>query len=66
MTNSVCLTYSVSYEMYAGDRPSSTLHAEPQGLGNTLQPTKDGMADSGPAIEVIEMANGETIWYASS
>ena len=47
-----------SYEMYTGDRSAST----------ELEPPKtpeDGMPEieDGQALEVIELANGETIWY---
>lgn len=54
------LTLCDRYEMYAGDRPTSSVNADSQ--ASTLQVSKDGVADSGPALEVIEMANGETIW----
>lgn len=48
---------SVSYDMYAGDsRGNSSAHPDTQGPGGQ-QP------EAGQALEVVELANGETIWY---
>lgn len=45
--------------MYAGDsRVTSNVPGEGQGDYDGMPPS-----ESGPALEVIEMANGETIWY---
>lgn len=49
---------SVRFEMYAGDsRAPSAAFAE----GGTSQFGEVGN-DNGTAVEVIELANGETIW----
>lgn len=46
------------YEMYAEDsRTPSVAHQRDDGDGAHA-------VESGPAIEVIELANGETIWWA--
>jgi hypothetical protein len=51
--------------MYAGDsKPPGQGTGEPHVLNATpsstdLPPT----SESGPALEVIEMANGDTIWF---
>lgn len=50
------------YEMYAGDRPLSSMNVDSQGAATSLLSPKDGLPESGPALELIEMANGETIW----
>jgi len=54
--------------MYAGDSkvPTSVVN-DSQGLNNsqssrTPDPDHLPASESGPALEVIEMANGETIW----
>ena len=46
------------YEMYAEDSraPSVAHHRDETDGAHPLE--------SGPAIEVIELANGETVWYA--
>lgn len=52
------------YEMYAGDNraPSATY-----GEGSTSQPVQGDMGgENGTAVEVIELANGETIWSVRS
>ena len=46
--------------MYSGDG-RGVLSAESPGDGSSHG--QDGIPESGPALEVIEMANGETIWY---
>jgi len=57
------------YEMYAGDSKtpgqitgdSHVLHPSPSSHNVDSDPPP--ASDSGPALEVIEMANGETIWF---
>ncbi|KAJ7083828.1 hypothetical protein C8R43DRAFT_1052001 [Mycena crocata] len=45
---------SFRYEMYSGEK---TVGSSPS------EPTQNGpISESGPAVEVIELANGETIW----
>ncbi|KAI0948569.1 hypothetical protein AcW1_005414 [Taiwanofungus camphoratus] len=56
-------TYDSLYEMYAGDsRIPNAAHAEAQGSNSSQHIQTDTIPESGPALEVIEMANGETIW----
>jgi hypothetical protein len=52
------------YEMYAGEsRVSSMTPVDPNGPGDQQNSkAEQGAADSGPALEVIQLANGETIW----
>ena len=47
--------------MYAGDGRGQTLSAESPGAGSS-QAQREVIPEAGPALEVIEMANGETIW----
>lgn len=51
------------YDMYAGDgRTQNAGILDAQG-GNGPQAAQTGtIPEAGPALEVIEMANGETIW----
>ncbi|KAI0329827.1 hypothetical protein GY45DRAFT_1324417 [Cubamyces sp. BRFM 1775] len=58
MSNSA---YDSLYEMYAGDSRGQTLSAESPGAGSS-QAQREVIPEAGPALEVIEMANGETIW----
>ncbi|KAG6821072.1 hypothetical protein H0H93_007231 [Arthromyces matolae] len=54
-------TYDSLYDMYAGEtRSPSTTPNEP----GPSRPNQDGVAvgDSGAAVELIHLANGETIW----
>ncbi|KAI1788495.1 hypothetical protein LXA43DRAFT_1097318 [Ganoderma leucocontextum] len=51
--------YDSLYEMYSGDG-RGMIAAESTGGGSSQ--VQDGIPESGPALEVIEMANGETIW----
>ncbi|KAI0373308.1 hypothetical protein BV20DRAFT_804940 [Pilatotrama ljubarskyi] len=53
--------YDSLYEMYAGDGRGQMLSAESPGAGSS-QAQREAIPESGPALEVIEMANGETIW----
>ena len=46
--------------MYAGDNRGQHLSAESPGGASP----HDAIPEAGPALELIEMANGETIWYA--
>ena len=52
------------YEMYSGEsRVSSMVPVDPNGPVDQQNPkAEQGAADSGPALEVIQLANGETIW----
>ena len=45
--------------MYSGDSRGMIV-AESHGVAGSQ--VQDGIPESGPALEVIEMANGETIW----
>ncbi|KAI0831756.1 hypothetical protein BC628DRAFT_549510 [Trametes gibbosa] len=59
--------YDSLYEMYAGEsgRGGQTAPggAESSGAGSSSQQApREAIPESGPALEVIEMANGETIW----
>ncbi|KAJ6546531.1 hypothetical protein DFH09DRAFT_1171276 [Mycena vulgaris] len=47
-------TYDSLYDMYSGEKAVSSPAAETQQSGP--------ISESGPAVEVIELANGETIW----
>ena len=51
--------------MYAGDsRPPGQGMGDPHVLNATPSSTDlPPSSESGPALEVIEMANGETIWF---
>ncbi|OBZ75877.1 hypothetical protein A0H81_04772 [Grifola frondosa] len=53
--------YDSLYEMYTGESRNGG-HLDSQGAGSSQQPQIDTIPESGPALEVIEMANGETIW----
>ncbi|EIW60763.1 uncharacterized protein TRAVEDRAFT_71059 [Trametes versicolor FP-101664 SS1] len=53
--------YDSLYDMYAGDGRGQMLSAESPGAGSS-QGQREAIPESGPALEVIEMANGETIW----
>ncbi|KAI0691190.1 hypothetical protein BC835DRAFT_1417305 [Cytidiella melzeri] len=55
-------TYESLYEMYAGDsRTPSTAFAD--GGASSSQATQgEAAGEGGPAVEVVELANGETIW----
>jgi hypothetical protein len=46
-----------SFDMYGGDSRIPSV-IPPDGTGDF-----DSPSESGPALEVIELANGETIWY---
>ena len=51
--------------MYAGESRVSSMAApvDPNGLVDQQNSkAEQGAADSGPALEVIQLANGETIW----
>jgi serine/arginine repetitive matrix protein 2 len=48
--------------MYAGDsRTPSTTFVE-GGASGSQTPNGEAVDEAGPAVEVIELANGETIW----
>jgi hypothetical protein len=53
------------YEMYAGESRVSSM-AAPVDVNGPLDQqnskTEQGTSDSGPALEVIQLANGETVW----
>ncbi|KAI0350253.1 hypothetical protein OH77DRAFT_1525055 [Trametes cingulata] len=53
--------YDSLYEMYAGDSRGQMLSAESPGAGGS-QAQREAIPEAGPALEVIELANGETIW----
>ena len=47
--------------MYTGEgKPGGVTAAESNGIPTNQQP--DANADNGPALELIELANGEMIW----
>lgn len=51
--------------MYAGESRVSSMAApvDPNGpVDQQNSKAEQGAADSGPALEVIQLANGETIW----
>lgn len=54
------------YDMYAGDKLGSTQGHDQ--FEPPKSPTVESMPDTegGQALELIEMANGETIWYVNS
>ncbi|KAI0747644.1 hypothetical protein C8Q80DRAFT_1219125 [Daedaleopsis nitida] len=52
--------YDSLYEMYSGDSKGQLLSADSPGASGSQVP--DGLPEAGQALEVIEMANGETIW----
>ncbi len=45
--------------MYSADNRGMIAAESPGGGSSQVQ---EGIPESGPALEVIEMANGETIW----
>ncbi|KAJ7694217.1 hypothetical protein B0H17DRAFT_1168683 [Mycena rosella] len=47
-------TYDSLYDMYSGEKATGSPAVEP--------PQNAPVSESGPAVEVIELANGETIW----
>ena len=52
--------------MYAESRVSSMTPVEPNGpLDQQNSKGEQGAAESGPALEVIQLANGETVWSVS-
>nr|VWP00497.1 SGE1 protein [Ganoderma boninense] len=53
------LAYDSVYEMYSGDNRGMVVAESPGAAGSHSQ---EGNPESGPALEVIELANGETIW----
>lgn len=57
-------TYDSLYEMYSGEsRVPSMTPVESNGLADQQGfKGEQGAAESGPALEVIQLANGETIW----
>ncbi|PCH38460.1 hypothetical protein WOLCODRAFT_115527 [Wolfiporia cocos MD-104 SS10] len=56
-------TYDSFYDMYSGDgRAGSSSHLDVAGGSHSPHPQPDTIHESGPAIELIERANGETIW----
>lgn len=53
-------TYDSLYDMYSGDsRGTNTANADAAGSSSQAD---EILPESGPALEVIEYANGETIW----
>ena len=63
----ICGTLKFSshrYEMYAGEsRVPSMAPVDPNNpVDQQNSKVEQGTADSGPALEVIQLANGETIW----
>ncbi|KZT11638.1 uncharacterized protein LAESUDRAFT_720897 [Laetiporus sulphureus 93-53] len=51
------------YEMYTSDNRALTpSNLEPHGRATPSYPQNQAASENGPAIEVIEMANGEMIW----
>ncbi|KAF8803510.1 hypothetical protein BYT27DRAFT_7303490 [Phlegmacium glaucopus] len=57
-------TYDSLYEMYAGEtRVPSMAPADPNvPVNQQIFKGEQGAPESGPALEVIQLANGETIW----
>ncbi|KAA1471322.1 hypothetical protein DENSPDRAFT_837290 [Dentipellis sp. KUC8613] len=57
--------YDSLYDMYTGDgKPNISINGESQVLDPALQTNTDSFANLDPnsAVEVLELANGETIW----
>lgn len=50
------------YEMYVGERAASVGPSDYEASPHS-HPDIEGNTDLGRAVEVIELANGETIWY---
>lgn len=50
--------------MYTGDRATSTGPSENE--ASPISPEGEGGPELGRGIEVIELANGETIWLAGT
>lgn len=49
--------------MYAGEsRVASVVAVDPNAHAD--QQTRGDLFESGPALELVELANGETIWFA--
>jgi len=57
-------TYDSLYEMYAGEtRVPGMVPVDPNGnVDQHIFKGEQGTAESGPALEVIQLANGETMW----
>ncbi|KAI0086622.1 hypothetical protein BDY19DRAFT_995640 [Irpex rosettiformis] len=56
-------TYESLYEMYAGDvRTPAAAHVDGIPSGSQSVQGEAGGVEAGAAVEVIELANGETIW----
>lgn len=55
-----CLNlYLTSYDMYSGESKHTSTVVDDAGTERDHDGT---VVQEGPAVEVIEMANGETIW----
>ncbi|KAI0781338.1 hypothetical protein BD413DRAFT_600720 [Trametes elegans] len=54
--------YDSLYEMYGGENKGQLLSAESPGAGSSQAQQRETVSEPGPALEVIELANGETIW----
>ncbi|CAA7265440.1 unnamed protein product [Cyclocybe aegerita] len=52
-------TYDSLYDMYAGESRGASMMATDHAPSD---PKGENAADPGPALEVIELANGETVW----
>ncbi|KAF9466343.1 hypothetical protein BDZ94DRAFT_1233950 [Collybia nuda] len=57
-------TYDSLYEMYAGESRATSSAANVPITSDTLQTQGDYLptSETGPALELVEFANGETIW----
>lgn len=55
------MIYLHSYEMYTGDRAASTGLSDNE-TSPVSPPNSQANPDLGRGVEVIELANGETIW----
>jgi hypothetical protein len=54
--------------MYAGESKPTSLSNDSnrQSVTQSTQSVQsDNVSESGPVVEVIELANGETIWFAT-
>lgn len=55
--------FYIRYDMYSGDsRAVGTANTD---LTSPSTQADDAVPESGPALEVIEYANGETIWLVT-
>ncbi|KAF8894697.1 hypothetical protein BD779DRAFT_1669167 [Infundibulicybe gibba] len=55
-------TYDSLYEMYAGEGRVASSSLNDPSLTDIADPELLAASESGPAIQLVELANGETIW----